>query len=275
LNVKGAKSHMSKIKFKESFILCIIITFIVAMFPGAVGAEENNEEIVSEIVEEETDSEASNEEEDGEDSGESNGEEESGSNEEESADAIDEEDISEESTEEEESAANLQDTTAENEEETSTLAEAHDPDLQKEQVQAALEKAKEYIEDNQPTYDETNIGSHSEYWIFSSLRGAGYNPLKTEFPWGDSSPWSEGTYWANGKDEQAGTANEEAGIIISTIMLGMDPRQFGERDVVADLLEREKENGLYSTIWGEPWIFIALDVADADYDREKHIRSIV
>src|SRR5699024_9088698 len=159
--------------------------------------------------------------------------------------------------------------------ETSTLAEAHDPDLQKEQVQAALEKAKEYIEDNQPTYDETNIGSHSEYWIFSSLRGAGYNPLKTEFPWGDSSPWSEGTYWANGKDEQAGTANEEAGIIISTIMLGMDPRQFGERDVVADLLEREKEDGLYSTIWGEPWVFIALDVAEADYDQEKHIRSIV
>lgn len=145
----------------------------------------------------------------------------------------------------------------------------------KEAVEQSLESAKKYYENNPPNYSENNKGSHSDYWVFSALWGAGYKDLKNDFPWKDSNPWSEHTYWTIGKDKQANMANEELGIIIGSLLLGKDPYNFGARNIVEDLLDRQNDNGSFSTVWGEPWALIALDLVDAEYDQEQHIDAIL
>src|SRR5690625_2119471 len=141
-------------------------------------------------------------------------------------------------------------------------------------VDESIQKTKGYYERNPFNYS-TNNGSHSEFWMFSALWGAGYHDLKVDFPWNDAGPWTKGTYWMEGKENKASMANEEAGIIIGSLLLGMNPFQFGERDIVADLLERQQDTGMFSTIWGENWVLIALDLVDAEYDKEAQIEAIL
>jgi len=141
-------------------------------------------------------------------------------------------------------------------------------------VDESIQKTKGYYERNPFNYS-TNNGSHSDFWMFSALWGAGYHDLKVDFPWNDAGPWTKGTYWMEGKENKASMANEEAGIIIGSLLLGMNPFQFGERDIVADLLERQQDSGMFSTIWGENWVLIALDLVDAEYDKEAQIEAIL
>lgn len=300
---------MNKItsKLKQSFAIFLIFTLIFAMFPGAVGAEEALEDAEIEDAEltedesvddgnedtsEQPDKEQENSDETTEETDENKSSELEDSNrDEEKEDRADEkEDTSNKNTSNNESdeqgeTDNNNDKSVDEEKSQNNKSSElkYNPDKVKEKVRKSLERSKTYYENNPPVYNDQNKGFHSEYWMFSALWGAGYKNLNEDFPWGDSNPWSDGTYWSEGitgfdeegEANRASSANEEAGIIVSTIMLGMDPHNFGDRDIVADLLEREGEDGLFSTIWGEPWVLIALDLADADYDRNKHIESIV
>ncbi len=137
-------------------------------------------------------------------------------------------------------------------------------------IEQAIGKSKQYYKDLQP---KGNV-SHSDYWLFSALWGADEN-LK-EFPWAENGmPWENDTFWTKGKESATSTSNEDAGIIIGSILLGQDPQKFGQRNIIQDLVDKQKENGAFFTIWGESWAMIALDLVDAPYDREKHIEHIL
>ncbi|WP_339252240.1 DUF4430 domain-containing protein [Sporosarcina sp. FSL W8-0480] len=142
-----------------------------------------------------------------------------------------------------------------------------------EKVKQSIHKTKEYYYGNLPDFSKSS--SHSDYWFFSALWGADTD-LKNDVPWKENgSPWESSSYWSKGIDNKNGTSNEDAGAIIGSILLGKDPHQFGKRDVVQDLIDKQKENGSFFTIWGEPWAMIALDLMEADYNREKHIEFLL
>lgn len=140
-----------------------------------------------------------------------------------------------------------------------------------EKVEQSIQKTKDY-------YFQTDFSAgnfHSDYWIFSALWGADTD-LKNGVPWKENaSPWEPTSFWTKGIEEANKTSNEDAGIIIGSILLGKDPQKFGKRDVVLDLISKQKEDGSFFTIWGEPWAMIALDLMDAEYNREKHIDYIL
>lgn len=137
-------------------------------------------------------------------------------------------------------------------------------------VKQSIEQATAYYKNIQPK----GSNSHSDYWLFAALWGAGEN--LAEFPWAENAaPWQKDTFWANGKETQTNTSNEDAGIVIGSILLGQDPHKFGERNMVQDLMNKQKENGSFFTIWGEPWAMIALDLVGANYDREKHLKYML
>ncbi|MEJ8777933.1 DUF4430 domain-containing protein [Pseudogracilibacillus sp. ICA-222130] len=143
-------------------------------------------------------------------------------------------------------------------------------------VDASTNKTVQYYKNNQPEYTESYKGSHSDFWVFSALWSSGLKNLEKDFPWKeDSNPWLDFTYWSEGKTEASKDPNENAGAVIGSLILGLNPYEFGEQNLVEDLLELQNDRGMFSTIWGEAWAFIALDLVDADYDQDKHIKSIL
>lgn len=135
-----------------------------------------------------------------------------------------------------------------------------------EKVEESAEKIVQYYKNTNPSGAE----SHSDYWLFLALRSA--DEELSEFPWEENKePWTADTYWTNRLEEANRTSNEDAGVIIGSILLGKNPRNFGNRNVVQDLIDKQKEDGSFFTIWGEPWAMIALDLSGANYDRDKHI----
>ncbi len=141
----------------------------------------------------------------------------------------------------------------------------------KEKANLSVEKAKQYYVENPPNYGEGST-YHGNYWLFSALWGAGQN--LRDFPW-NGSPWEPTSYWMNGTDEKNSTSNEDAGTIIGSILLEKDPEKFGKRNMVEDLINRQKEDGSFFTIWGESWAMIALDLVDAEYNQDQHIKHIL
>lgn len=143
-------------------------------------------------------------------------------------------------------------------------------------VDASLNKTVSYYKNNLPKYSVNNKGFHSEFWVYSALWSAGVKDLKNDLNWPeDNNPWLDFTYWSEGLTEKNRTANEDAGAIIGSILLEQDPYEFGSRNLVEDLIERQKENGSFFTAWGDPWAIIALDLVDAPYDREKAIEHVL
>lgn len=140
-----------------------------------------------------------------------------------------------------------------------------------EKVQQSIQKTKGY-------YFQSDFAAgdfHSDYWIFSALWGADTD-LKTDVPWRENaSPWESTSFWTKGINKANNTSNEDAGIIIGSILLGKDPHKFGTQDIVQDLIAKQKEDGSFFSIWGEPWAMIALDLMDAEYNRDKHIEYIL
>lgn len=142
----------------------------------------------------------------------------------------------------------------------------------KTKVEKSVQEAIQFYKNNPPNYND-NKGSHSDYWTYSALWGAGLKDLKNDLSWKseDASPWANHTYWSQGKETATNMSNEDAGIIIGSILLGKSPYQFGERNIVEDLVAKQKDNGSFSTPWGNPWAMIALDIMDAEYDVDKLI----
>src|SRR5699024_7985946 len=161
-----------------------------------------------------------------------------------------------------------------------STSEEYDEESVRAEVKKAIEQTKAYYEDNNP-YKETiwdgvtlYNGSHSDYWVLSALWGAGYKDLKNDFEWGDASPWTDGNYWTQEKEEL--WPNEVAGVLVGSVMLNKDLSEFGDRDIIAEVLEGKKDNGLYANgIEEEVILFIGLDMLEVEYDRESHIQAIV
>lgn len=143
-------------------------------------------------------------------------------------------------------------------------------------VQQSIQDSVGFYKNHLPTYDESNIGSHSDFWVYAALWSAGVKDLKKDLAWPENAhPWATFTYWSQGKNEPSTDANENAGIIIGSKLLGLNPTSFGNQNAVEDLLALQRENGMFSTIWGEAWALIALDLVDEQYDQEKQIASML
>src|SRR5699024_5384307 len=153
-----------------------------------------------------------------------------------------------------------------------STSEEYDEESVRAEVTNAIEQTKSHYEENNP-YKETiwdgvtlYNGSHSDYWVLSALWGAGYKDLKNDFEWGDASPWTDGNYWTQEKEEL--WPNEAAGVLVGSVMLNKDLSEFGDRDIIAEVLEGKKDNGLYANgIEEEVILFIGLDMLEVEYDR--------
>lgn len=147
----------------------------------------------------------------------------------------------------------------------------------KAKVEKSVEKATQYYKNNPPDYSNNKKGSHSDFWVYSALWGAGIKDLKSDFPWmaEDNTPWADHTYWSLGRESKANMSKEDSGIIIGSIILDKNPYNFGNRNIVEDLIDKQRENGSFSDMFGESWAMIALDLMDAKYDQEEHIEYIL
>lgn len=140
----------------------------------------------------------------------------------------------------------------------------------KERVEKSIEKIVQYYKNMNPS----GATGHSDYWLFLALRSA--DEELSQFPWKENkTPWTEDTYWTNGLEQANRTSNEDAGAIIGSVLLDQDPRAFGQRDVVQDLVDKQQEDGSFFTIWGESWAMIALDIVGVEYERDQHIDYIL
>jgi len=192
---------------------------------------------------------------------------------------------SKELSEEREEQDNKKDKSDDKKEVTEEIAEesndeSEEKTLSKEELKSLIDestnKTVNYYKNNQPEYTESFKGTHSDFWVFSALWSSGFKDLEKDFPWKENSnPWLDFTYWSEGKTGASSDANENAGAIIGSLILGLDPYEFGEQNLVEDLLALQSDSGMFSTIWGEAWAFVALDLVDADYDQDKHIKAIL
>lgn len=154
-------------------------------------------------------------------------------------------------------------------------------------VRASYEKLVDYYVNHPPTYpylgENRRTTLHSDYWIFTGLWASGFTDLKHDFPWiPGETPFEDYSYWTIGKREDRNTnvgAKEDAGTIIGAVLIGKDPRKFGNeqyrRDVVQDLINKQKTDGSFSDVYGDPWVMIALDLVDAEYDRQRLIECML
>lgn len=156
------------------------------------------------------------------------------------------------------------------------------PDSQaEEELQETLNKSVEsaigYAENHFPDYTDNKSGSHSDYWAFSALWGAGIKDIENDFAWkGGIKPSASHTFWEQKLSKKNKTSNEDAGTIIGAVILGQSPYDFGTQNVVADLEAKQKENGSFFHIWGESWAMIALELVDSKvYEKDKHIDYIL
>src|SRR5699024_7195396 len=147
----------------------------------------------------------------------------------------------------------------------------------KEKLNKSVDRAIGYAENHFPDYTEGNPGSHSDYWAFSAFWAAGLKDIENDFNWkGGIKPSADHTFWEQKLSKANRTSNEDAGTIIGSIILGQSPYDFGTQNVVADLEDKQKDDGSFFHIHGEPWAMIALELVDSKvYEKDKHIDYIL
>lgn len=144
----------------------------------------------------------------------------------------------------------------------------------KEKLVNSLEKAKQYYITNKQTISSRVIGSHSGYWSLSAMYALGMD-IKN-YKWAEGSEvTSDKSYWMKTKATASSTSNEDAGTIIGAYILGLDPTNLGQRNIVEDLQNKQKVDGSFFTAYGESWASIALGLAKGTYDKEKHLSVIL
>ncbi|MGE7932893.1 Ig-like domain-containing protein [Viridibacillus arvi] len=148
------------------------------------------------------------------------------------------------------------------------------PQVIKEKLVNSLEKAKQYYITNNQTISSRVISSHSGYWSLSAMYALGMD-IKN-YKWAEGSEvTSEKSYWVKPKAAASSTSNEDAGTIIGAYILGLDPTNLGQRNIVEDLQNKQKADGSFFTAYGESWASIALGLANANYDKAKHLEVIL
>ena len=142
----------------------------------------------------------------------------------------------------------------------------------REKVEQALEKGKSYLLSNKELVSNRVNGSHSGFWMLSAMYAAGVDVSK--YPW-TTAPTSEDTYWTKALVNPTSASNDDAGTIIGSFILGLDPADVKSRNFVADLVAKQRDSGAFSSIWGESWAMVALDLVNAEYNQTAHINAIL
>ncbi|MER1998295.1 MAG: DUF4430 domain-containing protein [Lysinibacillus sp.] len=142
----------------------------------------------------------------------------------------------------------------------------------RQKAEAALKLGASYLQANRDTVSLRVNESHSAFWMLTAMKAANVNV--DTFDW-TTPPTVDGTFFTTPLEASQNDSNKLAGTIIAAKALGLDPLTVKGRDQVADLLAMQKVNGLFSTIWGEAFALIALELADAEYEQKKHIEAIL
>ena len=144
--------------------------------------------------------------------------------------------------------------------------------IRREKVEQALEKGKAYLLDQKSNVSNRVNGLHSGYWMLSAMYAAGVDISK--YPW-TTAPTSADTHWMKALVEPTNDSNKDAGTIIGSVILGLDPTNVKSRNIVEDLVVKQRANGTFSTVWGESWALIALDLVNAEYNQAAQINAIL
>lgn len=142
----------------------------------------------------------------------------------------------------------------------------------REKVEKALEKGKTYFLTEKSLVNTRVNESYSGYWMLSAMYAAGVD-IKS-YPW-NVSPTSENTAWTKAAGQASSAANEDSGTIIGAKILGLDPTNLKTRNYVEDLIAKQKASGMFSTIWGESFALVALDLVNAQYKQAEQIDAIL
>lgn len=154
----------------------------------------------------------------------------------------------------------------------------------KNKVKDSLELSRLYYLSNPPTFEKLEdepdrpAGSYADFWTLLAMWGAGIDLTDSQI-WTDGTPWDDHTYWQIGKASLR-DGREYAGSIIGSYLLGLDVRKFGTGDLQQDLIrtvvDKQADNGSFFTDYLQhAWTVMALDIADADYDREAAVQYIL
>ncbi|MEK3763439.1 DUF4430 domain-containing protein [Solibacillus sp. FSL K6-4121] len=146
------------------------------------------------------------------------------------------------------------------------------PAENRKKAEDALKLGATYLQANKETVTARVNESHSAFWMLTAMKAANVNA--GTYDW-TTAPTTAGTFFTTPLEASQNDTNKIAGTIIAAKALGLDPLNIKGRNQVADLLAMQKENGLFSTIWGEAFALIALELANAEYDQQKQIEAIL
>lgn len=146
------------------------------------------------------------------------------------------------------------------------------PAENRKKAEDALKLGATYLQANKETVTARVNESHSAFWMLTAMKAANVNA--GTYDW-ITAPTTAGTFFTTPLEASQNDTNKIAGTIIAAKALGLDPLNIKGRNQVADLLAMQKENGLFSTIWGEAFALIALEIANAEYDQQKQIEAIL
>ncbi len=114
-------------------------------------------------------------------------------------------------------------------------------------------------------YYENSERTISDFWKLGALKGAGVDV-------------EDGTWTLDSNMFAPLTSNlptDYANKILAALTIGRDPRTATGRDIVAELAEKQDENGSFSSASNQHiWAMIALDAAKQDYDKDKALQHL-
>lgn len=144
----------------------------------------------------------------------------------------------------------------------------------REQTIAAAASAKAYLVNNAEVVSKRASSSYSGFWMYATLIAAGIDPATYVYDEA-TSPYAEGSSWLTPLDKAQAAVNANAGTILGATYLGLDPTNVKARNIVADLLAQQQENGGFGAINNEAFALLALDLIEAPYDQAKHLEAIM
>ncbi|MEE1132611.1 MAG: DUF4430 domain-containing protein, partial [Caryophanon sp.] len=144
----------------------------------------------------------------------------------------------------------------------------------RQQAEAALQKSKAFMQQNNEALSKGTSSSYSGFWKTAALIAAGINPAKYPYA-AETSPYAEGSDWLKPVEKAFVPVNTNAGYVLGAIHLDLDPTNLKTRNFVDDLAKQQKEDGSFGAINNEAFALLALDLAGAKYDQEKHIQAIL
>lgn len=115
-------------------------------------------------------------------------------------------------------------------------------------------------------YYKNNKTELSSWWDMVAVYSSGEDIKKA--------PWKL-PEWKSEDLKSDAVAGSYAGYILGLMAKGEDPYNVWSRDLVGELVKKQKDNGAFDKISGHIWAMIALDAAGADYDKAGAIDYLI